>query len=524
VTKISVALGLAACCAWLAMTSVQAQDYMHHHHHHHHHHKGHTRPKKMSILSRPVNLKFSEVHNTVQEPVMLPKHVVNQFKDKSMAIVDYVVDIVTIDEDGVESQAPLYDAYNHHYLMGIGSLEDMQKFYKNHKDDPYGGFNDDTKKKPSVHTLKNAMMKYIADLNQANGQDGNGRRKRVAGFGGGSGAEERGTSHFLPYPYGHVVDSPEALMPLLHVINTKNSTDGSYSPLLECPCTPQRTFDFKNGTIDGRRPIPPFQCNKELIEAKNPSCIMELYEGGFRCCEHGVFLLNTDKHSVDSLPESTYYFKFTFYYVEADKDIVPVRPPACCDATGNLTIGGNVEFDVPKCPDGTPEKLCVFEVVTRQYIDLLPKYHTNESDHQDPKAEIDLVYAVGHLHVGGISIDLYNDDTGELLCHSKPSYGYSSQPGDENNYLVGMSPCIFHKPPRLTKDTIVRVVARYDSTVNHHGVMALWLISVAEVSSYPPHHHHAHHHTHPHPHPHRHPHPHLHAGDVAEEDFRVQAF
>lgn len=472
-----------------------------------HRHPHGRRFEKLEVLSRPVKLKVGEVHNTVQEPVMLPKHVIKKFKHKTMAIVDYVVDIVGFDEKGREFQVPLYDAYNHHYLMGMGGYDDMKKFYDFHKNDPYGGFDDNTEKKsPSVHTLKNAMMQYMDELNQVRHPAEN-RRKRVAGFGGGSGAEERGTSHRLPVPYAHVVDSPEALMPLLHVINTKNSTPGEYSPLLECPCTPQRNFDIEDGHIDGRRPIPPFSCNTQLMLTKNPSCDINLYEGGFRCCEHGVFLIDTDKHSVDTLPESTFYFKFTFYYMEDFKyrrhqQTIPVRPPACCDVTGNLSIGGNVEFDVPKCAEGTPPEECIYELSTVQYIDLVSKYHTNESTPQDPNAEIELIYAVGHLHVGGLSLDLYNDETGELLCHSEPTYGKSAKAGDEENYLVGMSACVYgtrrHRAPLLKKSTMVRVVARYNSTVNHHGVMALWLMDVADVPPFEDHHYHHHNHHHNH--------------------------
>ena len=52
----------------------------------------------------------------------------------------------------------------------------------------------------------------------------------------------------------------------------------------------------------------------------------------------------------------------------------------------------------------------------------------------DPNALIDLVQITGHLHVGGISFDLYNDATGELLCHSVPTYGETHAAGDEKGY------------------------------------------------------------------------------------------
>ena len=49
----------------------------------------------------------------------------------------------------------------------------------------------------------------------------------------------------------------------------------------------------------------------------------------------------------------------------------------------------------------------------------------------DPTTPVDLVYAVGHLHVGGLSLDLYDDETGELICHSVPKYGTGDMAGDD---------------------------------------------------------------------------------------------
>ena len=84
-------------------------------------------------------------------------------------------------------------------------------------------------------------------------------------------------------------------MPLFHVINTKRpgrSFDGTPSPLLQCPCTPQRVFNLTAGTIDGHSPYPPFGFCDTAMES-NPSCKLSTYVGGWRCCEDGVFLIDT---------------------------------------------------------------------------------------------------------------------------------------------------------------------------------------------------------------------------------------
>ena len=114
-------------------------------------------------------------------------------------------------------------------------------------------------------------------------------------------------------------------------------------------------------------------------------------------------------------------------------------------------MGGNIEFDVPLCTPGVAPEDCIWEMTSTQFFDLMPNYHSDkkaEKEDVDPKAPVDLVYAVGHLHVGGLSLDLYDDETGELICHSEPTYGTSAAAGDEEGYLVGMSECVFDPPLR----------------------------------------------------------------------------
>uniref|UniRef100_A0A7S3E400 Uncharacterized protein n=1 Tax=Chloropicon laureae TaxID=464258 RepID=A0A7S3E400_9CHLO len=429
--------------------------------------------RQFSVLSRPIKLKFGEVHNTIQEPIRLPWEIVAEFAVKPLAIVDYKVDIVSLNEDGEETQVPLYQAYNHHYALGIGNYEQMYGYYETHKDDPYGGYELNSTAAPTMKRF----MQDMRGLGQRRGE------RRAANFGGGSGAEERGTSHLLPTPYAHIVDSPQAIIPLIHLINTDaGSQPETPSRLLECPCTPQRVFDVGADKIDGKPPVPPFSCNLKFMQEENPSCELDWYEGGFRCCEHGVFVIDTDKHDPATLPEQEFYFKFIFDYKDVEPETVPVRPPACCDVTANLTVGGNIEFDVPQCTAGIAPEDCVYEMTSSQFFDLMPNYHSNQTREKDvdPKQQVDLVYAVGHLHVGGLSLDLYDDESGELICHSEPTYGTGSAAGDELGYLTGMSSCTFDPPLRMTRDAVVRTVARYNNTVPHHGVMALWLMEVAD--------------------------------------------
>merc|ERR1712157_310369 len=60
--------------------------------------------REFSVLSRPMKLKYGEVHNTVQDPIKLPENIVQEFAERPIAIVDYQVDIVRFDDEGNEVQ------------------------------------------------------------------------------------------------------------------------------------------------------------------------------------------------------------------------------------------------------------------------------------------------------------------------------------------------------------------------------------------------------------------------------------
>ena len=86
-----------------------------------------------------------------------------------------------------------------------------------------------------------------------------------------------------------------------------------------------------------------------------------------------------------------------------------------------------------------------------------------------------------HLHVGGIDLTFYDDATGELICKSEAIYGNGTEAGNEKNYIVGMTPCVFDDPPVFRKNDKVRVVSRYNATEPHFGVMALFLNTFSDV-------------------------------------------
>jgi hypothetical protein len=112
-----------------------------------------------------------------------------------------------------------------------------------------------------------------------------------------------------------------------------------------------------------------------------------------------------------------------------------------------------IEYDVPQCT--LPSSLDCHHIINRTYV-----------AHKD----LNVVFAVGHQHVGGEVISLLVN--GNTLCDSTPYYGV----GSESGFLVKISSCTFQKPFLVKKGDRVTVVSKYNNQIYHDGVMALFLV------------------------------------------------
>jgi hypothetical protein len=292
-------------------------------------------------------------------------------------------------------------------------------------------------------------------------KDESGQRVYVGPIGG---AEYRNADADLPKPYRAVVDSPEAFVAILHFINVKEQGE---EPWFECPCTSDRNINVTNGTVDGVAPLP-FACTKALLEERNSGCELGWYKGGYRCCDNGVYVSENPKTDA---PKDTVFGKFTFRIDDFNEQYGASFSQI--DVTGN-----NGEYAIPKC-DPSKEQPCIHiaESVDFAWPDL---------GQTSPDTLVEFLTARGHQHVAGLGMELYNVQTGELLCASHPIYGTGSEAGNETGYIVGVPPCVWgppplRQPPRLRAGDKVRTVSRYNSTEGHYGVMGLWFMQVSPV-------------------------------------------
>lgn len=387
--------------------------------------------KRFTAFSRPLSLSQGEVTNSFHK-LEIPKG--------PIAVYRFEADVVEKDHVGNVIPTPIYDAYLHHHVVGSA-----HEAYKHVAD-------------------KWAPMKPESF-------------SRSVGFG--AGTECRGTPQQFYYPYAFVtVPGEDEWIANVHIINTRELNTLKAYQCLECPCTSEDSFT--QSAVNGMR-FDPHSCNAELRQQNNTVCQSSTYHGGLRCCEDSEFCLEPVDLDTDS-PKSTYYLRYTIEYTELRPETRPLYIAGCCDASGDEEHHGNVEYDIPKCdPELHPG--CVHTLATRQTVDLGSSsvYAFMRNDTDVPDREVELIFAVGHQHRGGMGISIYNDVTGDLLCSSIPEYGTGHEIGNETGYVVSMSTCTFNPPIRMRASDVLRIISLYNNTVSHTGVMGLMYIAVADV-------------------------------------------
>lgn len=361
------------------------------------------------------------------------------------------------------------------------------------------------------------------------------------------GSASRTSFYRFPYPYAFAasgtVPDQNGILALedqwiveAHVINTQNMSSRKQALCAECPCTLE---DRKANAMINGEAVLEGMCNLQLQQENNTACAFATYLGGLHCCVEGEFCLEREaltiqperiehKASGTSLsttdveegttiaaaapvaPISSFYLKYTIEYSPAVDANRWLYVATCCDATGDLTKPGNLEYDVPACSakhDGIAENAasneskqsCIHTLTTHQLLDsgtlgnpvwdqkrttIAPKQPNGASatisptqSKADPDREVDLVYAVGHQHRRGLGIHIYLNSTGELLCASLPRYSSS-----DDSSRVGMKPCVFDPPRRLRASDVVRIDAMYDSSEAHIGAQSLMYLAIHDVS------------------------------------------
>lgn len=163
----------------------------------------------------------------------------------------------------------------------------------------------------------------------------------------------------------------------------------------------------------------PHQAAKECNECyyapgKGPECTPK-NNGTFQCCGDRCYsgVCKCPTKPFTKMVPTNYYLQYTVTYTRAVESVKP------------LGVG---VYTTPSCQ--------LFYNVYRDDTNPVSVSRTTFTVAEDSE----MVYAVGHLHTGGINISMYHN--GEHVCTSIPSYGQTEgKAGDEKGYLVEMSTC-----------------------------------------------------------------------------------
>lgn len=429
------------------------------------------------VYTPPIKSRYSQVLWQTLGDVPLPEKVRNRFDGRIMAITGWEADVVRKTSSG-DIPVPCYQSYNHHYTANIRSSQASVSV----------GAGPDHGHGPED----------LFEVEQGVGPDW---IPQVQSFNENNGNEARQTFHGLPRGYVQPIWSPSTFSMTPMQINTLNP-DGSgkrggplprasrappnaqYSGLLECPCTTR--------VNRSKLSIPP--CAdwplSDLKKNNNPSCNASTYAGGIQCCGNGVFLLDADQEVPEHV--DTVYWKWRFYFEEWNpkKHIQLVHLEWAlngCDSGGGHMGCRTIDYDVPQCAPGTPPEECVHTVTSHfTGADMLTKCDPKKAPYcADPRnvtsEGIALIMAGGHCHAPAcLSLELWNKDTGELICHISPRMGQGDKAFDENGYIwlphcAWGNPIDGLKPPYLFKpETRFMSIKKENSTYYHPGVMAIW--------------------------------------------------
>lgn len=240
----------------------------------------------------------------------------------------------------------------------------------------------------------------------------------------------------------------------------------------------------------------------------SPTCTIESYVGGFLCCRDGHSLLDSDQEIPWEAEFLEYRLKFRFYFEDYCNETsipnaissnntfmaVATEKPSHKNLLNFvwMTESNAQEYDTPVCPEGTQPSQCLHMITSRfQVRDMIRDCPTRpdaticSGTNASQAKGIKLIYASAHCHAGSChSMELYNADTGILLCKVLPIVGQSDTEIFNERGYIALPPCLFSDnkengeglwmPEEVAMNTTLLSIKRVNTTFGHVGEMAMW--------------------------------------------------
>mmetsp|Transcript_12506 Transcript_12506/g.31977 ORF Transcript_12506/g.31977 Transcript_12506/m.31977 type:complete len:525 (-) Transcript_12506:459-2033(-) len=219
----------------------------------------------------------------------------------------------------------------------------------------------------------------------------------------------------------------------------------------------------------------------------NAACNIDTYHGGTECCKHSFLLTDQAQESLIQ-PDKVdrYFLKFRVYFQV-------FRPPTAASAASHQHLHhwvflidaqiNDYEEDNAHYGQASVGKITA-HITADQFCDSgCDAIGTGVQPGPEGRLNFTTLTPLvitPHCHAPScIREELWNDDTGEILCNVTARYGTSDEIFNERGYAA-ISPCIFgHQPGLQTPFSLapianIRAVKYFNNTYRHVGQMAQW--------------------------------------------------
>ena len=236
-------------------------------------------------------------------------------------------------------------------------------------------------------------------------------------------------------------------------------------------CLPEpRSYMHDHGDTTGRN-VP------------NQACDVATYHGGLQCCKHSWFLTDLDQDSMIPEAVDTYYLKWRYYFQE----YVPATP---AKAASHLHLKHWVFLIDAIVNDYEEDNAHYGEASVGKLEARLTGRDIGLEETPSNYSKITWFVMTPHYHApNSIREELWNADTGEIICNASGTYG-SSTFGSTNKVFneasyIAITPCLFgyqtglQFPFSISPDTNLLAKKYVNNTYRHLGQMAQWTVSFA---------------------------------------------
>mmetsp|Transcript_32797 Transcript_32797/g.96678 ORF Transcript_32797/g.96678 Transcript_32797/m.96678 type:complete len:894 (-) Transcript_32797:282-2963(-) len=251
----------------------------------------------------------------------------------------------------------------------------------------------------------------------------------------------------FPVPYGSLTGDEGDLM-IFHIIDLREVDE--WLECVECRCRDPTGTYLNVGGGDGQT-------------------------GGVSCCTNCTALEG---------PTVDYRMRYNVSYSDIPKENT-ITNVQMLTTDISPVVGKNIEYDVPsfefikpqnrKSNDPTNPDYYVQQLERVGAFRDIFKMEFFGEDYAGPET-VRLLRCVGHLHIAALGMWIEDAKTGEVICDGHGTHGTGP---DDKGFLTAVNVESYETPLEFSADRQVRLIAEYNATILHTGVMGMYFLFIS---------------------------------------------